>query len=345
MYYYPNNTQQNYGYDMQQYNNAGQILPVGYGGYNNPYNMGYNQQQGYGYNMQMHNQQPQQYQYGYNMQMYNQPQTGYNQQPQMNIGANAQNNPYNNGGYYSGYYGNFNPYDLQKQQQLQMEEYNRQQQYQVDMWKTLYKAACNYTNTEVTKESLEFYDRFGPNQNNSSITGPDLSDLTYEQRIEYNTRRNNDIKLEQNYMSARNTVINMEQRQMNNQYDPLQLLNMAVNEYNRRVYEKERERVPEDTDLFTYLEKYASWDYYDALQNINKKRQTTAQLYNSKDYNDLLSRHKNTLFGNALNPNASLDDQEIHLPTSISDEQRQERRARFFDSIMKNQANGGAING
>ena len=371
MYYYPNNTQQNYEYNMQQYNNAGQILPVGYGGYNNSYNMGYSQQpqqQSYDYNMQMYNQpqtgytqqlqqsygynmqqynQPQYQNYGYNMQMYNQPQTGYTQQSQManNIGANAQYNPYNNGGYYSGYYGNFNPYDLQKQQQLQIEEYNKQQQYQVNMWKTLYKAACTYTNTEVTKESLEFYDRFGSNQNSNSITGPDLSDLTYEQRIEYNTRRNNDIRLEQNQRAAQNTIINMELRQLNNQYDPLQMLNMAVNEYNRRVYEKERERVPEDTDLFTYLNKYASWDYYNALQNINKKRQTTAALYNSKDYNDLLSRHKNTLFGNALNPNASLDDQEIHLPTSISDEQRQERRARFFDSIMKNQANGGAIHG
>ena len=254
------------------------------------------------------------------------------------IGSNSQYNPYyNNGGYYSGYYNNFNPYELQKQRQMQIDEYNRQQQYQVDMLKTLYKSSCSYTGTEVTDEALHFYDRYSPNY---KYNGPDISDLTYEQRIEYNTRRNNDLSIEKSQQEC----YRMNNILMNQQYNSLDLLKMSIIQYNAQVFQKERERVPADTDLVTYLNKYASKDYYDALQNINKKQQSTSQLYNSGDYNALLNKHKNTLFGNALNPNANFDDQEITLPTSISDEQRQERRKRFFESIMQNQS-GGISNG
>lgn len=320
MYYYPN-TQQNYGYNMQAYNNTGQMQPVGYGGYNNPYNnAGQILPVGYGGYNQYNNQ-------------YNNPYNNMNY-----IGSNSQYNPYyNNGGYYSGYYNNFNPYELQKQRQMQIDEYNRQQQYQVDMLKTLYKSSCSYTGTEVTDEALHFYDRYSPNYKNN---GPDISDLTYEQRIEYNTRRNNDLSIEKSQQEC----YRMNNILMNQQYNSLDLLKMSIIQYNAQVFQKERERVPADTDLVTYLNKYASKDYYDALQNINKKQQSTSQLYNSGDYNALLNKHKNTLFGNALNPNANLDDQEITLPTSISDEQRQERRRRFFESIMQNQS-GGISNG
>ena len=320
MYYYPN-TQQNYGYNMQAYNNTGQMQPVGYGGYNNPYNnAGQILPVGYGGYNQYNNQ-------------YNNPYNNMNY-----IGSNSQYNPYyNNGGYYSGYYNNFNPYELQKQRQMQIDVYNRQQQYQVDMLKTLYKSSCSYTGTEVTDEALNFYDRYSPNY---KYNGPDISDLTYEQRIEYNTRRNNDLSIEKSQQEC----YRMNNILMNQQYNSLDLLKMSIIQYNAQVFQKERERVPADTDLVTYLNKYASKDYYDALQNINKKQQSTSQLYNSGDYNALLNKHKNTLFGNALNPNANLDDQEITLPTSISDEQRQERRRRFFESIMQNQS-GGISNG
>ena len=85
------------------------------------------------------------------------------------------------------------------------------------MLKTLYKSSCSYTGTEVTDEALHFYDRYSPNY---KYNGPDISDLTYEQRIEYNTRRNNDLSIEKSQQEC----YRMNGILMNQQYNSLDLL-------------------------------------------------------------------------------------------------------------------------
>ena len=101
-----------------------------------------------------------------------------------------------------------------------------------------------------------------------------------------------------------------------------------------RIYEQQRKEVPEDVTVQEYFEKYAQRDYMKAIEYEQRKVQNTSKLYNKSDYNALIDKHKSTLFGNVLNPNVSIEDQEIKLPTYISDQQRQERRKRFYDTVL-----------
>lgn len=230
------------------------------------------------------------------------------------------------GGYYSGNYMNF-----YQQQQIQAynEAMHKEQQYQSDIMKTLFKSACAFSGREATEEELKFYDT--KPQNNPMMDDEDLSGLTFEEQMEYRTRKANDIALEKrtNHCMYMQTVDLTAARQA------------YLNNINVQAFNKERERVPADTDLYTYLKEYAPFEYFEAQQAQNKSMLGANKLYNSKDYNNLLEQHKSTLFGNSLNPFANTDDQEIHLPTYISSEERQARRKAFFDTIFQNQKGDG----
>ena len=274
-----------------------------------------------------------QFQYNNSPGMYNMPGYSYTQ-PQYGtpmpgiapIGFGGYN--MNNGGYYSGQYNNFNPYLIQQQNEIQLKQLQEQENYQINMMKELYKTACNYNGREVTEEGLAYYDQFRY-YTQPPVNEVDLSGLTPQEVNNYREISMREAIYDKQQQDVERVGALMDQGRTING-NP----NILAKAYrNAKMFEERQKKVPPDIGLMEYLEKYAVDDYYEAMNNEIRKTQNTSQLYNQNDYRSLLERHKNSLFGPALDPNSNIDDQEIRLPNYVSDAQKQERRKRFFETI------------
>lgn len=268
---------------------------------------------------------PQQNPYNYNMAgMYN----GIPANPIGNIaplGYGGYNyygtgNTYNMGGYYSGLYNNYNPYLIKQQQELYAAQLREQQRQQCDIYSKLYKASCSYLGCEPQQDILE------------SFNDSEEDYLQYmndeEKNIYFKKKQQEDyIKYNQQKIFAlQNMQPNMYYQQASNAY---------YNAY-QKIYSDYKKAVPDDMSLQEYLEGPGRVDYLNYLEREERKKKADlSKLYNKNDYDSLLNMHKHTLFGNSVfNPDASIDDQEVHLPNMVSEVTKQERRRRFMEALL-----------
>lgn len=238
------------------------------------------------------------------------------------IGGNMQPIGYGyNGGYYTGSYG-YNPYAERQRQEIALAQMREQQRQQSDIFKRLYKGSCNLLDIEITPEGLkQFNPQFVQQQD-------DLSDLTMDQQQEFF-----EIQRKQVYLDQEKANIAQLQSQPFTNYNPYTVgysngYAQMIQDYTEKL---------EGVGLVEYLDKYAGVEYMNACtRSTNNNTNNIRSLYNPGDYNALLNHHKEGLFGNIFNPNVSIDDQEVRLPTAISEKTRQERRAAFLNAILSN---------
>ena len=103
-----------------------------------------------------------------------------------------------------------------------------------------------------------------------------------------------------------------------------------------KLHDQEKERFPDNMSLDEYFDN-AGMLYYEAVtEEYRKQMKDTTRLYNSDEYNRLLSLHNNgnkfNGFGN-FNKDITIDDMEITLPTKLQTEY-QERRQKFLNAIL-----------
>lgn len=236
--------------------------------------------------------------------------------------------PIGYGGYTNGYYSNsnynrHNPYFIQQQREIQMAQQRESQRAQSSILKKLHKASATYRGEEVTEEELSMYDPPSPVEDM-------VRDFTYDEKMEYYKL----LEIEQNKKLQQDRVLELEGT-------TVPFVNTRNNAY-LMMCQQAKEEIPNDVGLVEYLDKYAPLKYIEAMKNDEREKQKDlTSVYNKADYGKLLGIHKaSPMFGNALNPDASIDDQTIRLPTYISDKAKQERRAKFLESIMKMKGGG-----
>lgn len=240
-------------------------------------------------------------------------------------------NGYNTGGgYYTGYYNNYNPYVIKQQQEMTMAQYREQQREQSSIMKKLYKCSCNYFGQEEDQSIVNKLSHI-----NGIIEPDDISDFTFDEQQEYYRILRKEQELKQNQEIINN---------MQNNPDSVLPYNPLVNAY-CTTYAKmsnDYQDKLKDMGFVEYFNTYAGQEYMEALINKSKRGNNNLRtLYNPDDYNSLLKRHKEGLFGNALNPDASIDDMEVRLPSVISEQTKQERRMRFMNAVLSNSPSSG----
>lgn len=225
------------------------------------------------------------------------------------------------GGYYTGNYNSYNPYYLQQQRELQLAQQREVQRTESSIFKKLYKASSTYLGLEINQEDL---DKFDP-QFDEDIT----KDFDSEELQEYYRLQ----RLDEYKQYNQQQIINMQ----GNSVPCINATGIAyLNSYNQ-MNQQAKEEISDDVGLVEYLEKYAPRKYMEAAEADQKRAQADlTKLYNKGDYNELIKKHENSMFGSSVfNPDASIDDQEIRLPNLISEQTRQERRRQFLDTILK----------
>ncbi|MGL5751468.1 MAG: hypothetical protein ACRCXT_13125 [Paraclostridium sp.] len=243
---------------------------------------------------------------------YNQYQQPYPQQQQYQYPQN----PYmqNMGGYYGqttqGYY---NPYLVQKQQQLQQAQQREEQRKQADIMKKISRSINKSLGREVDDEYLSRYDYKEPQQNNP-----------YQQRDPFEFDHN--------------TLLNM-------YYGPDgNMMNTMFNQNLARVYEMEQQGMPEDISLANY-HKYLGPKLDEIKeQEIQNARKNLGQLYNNQHYRQLIDSRSagnsyfKSVFGSTGSPkNINIDDMSVTCPiTNTVSTEYGVRKQQFFNSILSN---------
>ena len=220
-------------------------------------------------------------------------------------------------------YDAYNPY-LQYQN-LYIEQNREALNTQVNILQRLYKASCYYNETEVEQESLDYIrDLYFPTEKKNNYDGyRNVPPALMERKRHIEQLNANSYHL----MNANLVDCTGQNPEL-----------MPYVNYINNLYTQYRNRIPNDTGMIEYFNKYASDDYMDALNSeYVKKVQSLTNAYNSDAYKESIASKQFSIYGKALqDPNMirGLDDIEVKLPTYISDATRQERRAQFIASLM-----------
>lgn len=280
---------------------------------------------------------------------YNPQQNAYNNLAGMSYGVPANCSPYMrtiggynsnivpmgygyNGGYYSGYYNQYNPYQIKQQQEMMLAQQREAQRQQSDIFQSLCRCSAYYQYGDVSQETI---DNIDPYKASNYVDPDDISDFSYDEQKEYFRILNleNSLRMTQNMITQMNTMQNGYIQNYNPQAQAYcNGYCKMIEDYNKKLG---------NIGLAEYMEKYAGIEYMEALEHQSKNNQNNVRsLYNHNDYNSLLNRHKEGLFGsNVFNPNASIDDQEIKLPQLVSEKTKQERRRLFMEAVLSNGVN------
>lgn len=227
-----------------------------------------------------------------------------------------------NGGYYGGGYNTYNPYFLQQQQQIAQQQAQQELKNQQDVIAKFYRSSCNTANNGDPRE--EVLDRIYNRQSNQEPTY--IEGLTMEQNAEYREllERDNDIR------SKHATLPYMVDMQHSQQY----IVRAQQLSQCNKIAEQRAQVVSNDMGLAEYFAGPAVQDVLQAEDRQMKMEQSNlGELYNSNGYNKFLNQFKHNGPFAALNPNATIDDMTINLPSMVSERTRAERRKAFLASI------------
>lgn len=224
-----------------------------------------------------------------------------------------------NGGYYGGLYNTYNPYEIQKQQQLAQQRYQEDLNNQRNIIATFYKSSCIPGNGDPKKEILnQIYGK------EDDISNQQIEGLDTMQTYEYNSYKQKQQQLSQ-------------QQQMCNQMIKAPYIDYKYNslcDSVNKIYNDRIQEVSEDMGLFEYLSDQVTKDILKAEDNNIKAEQSNlGSLYDTNGYNKFLNQFKQSGPFAALNPNASIDDLTISLPSMVSEQQRAARRKAFLAQI------------
>lgn len=237
-----------------------------------------------------------------NMNIYPQPQPIGNI---MNISGYGYNNyPGIMGGYYNPYVqGYYNPYLIHKQQQALEAQIREQQRQQSDIWKKLSRNVNTVLQTvENIDEHVKKYDPV------------DTYSEEYLEAIKYNKLMN---------LKPLNTE---------------EIINSNIQRINNQIQQTKKE-FPDDMSLMDFFDKAGELLLEIRLEEMKKKQRDVSQLYDRNGYQSLIksyagnSNYFNTVFNNKPRKEITIDDLEVNLPNSISNEFYEKKRA-FLESIF-----------
>lgn len=211
---------------------------------------------------------------------------------------------YNNmGGYYNPY-GNtqyYNPYLIHKQRQEMEAQRKKEQQAQSNIWKTLSRNVNSVTHSvENIEEHIKKYDI-----------------VEYEQSEEYLEERK---------------YFKLASLSVKSQYQTNSTSIMYVNNEIQKV----KSRFPDDMGMCEFFENFGEIYLEEKIRQQKEKRKDLSGLYNKNHYNQLVNMHSNSnnQYNRVFNNNVNIDDMEIHLPTSLSNEYH-ERKRKFIESLLR----------
>lgn len=218
-----------------------------------------------------------------------------------------------NGGYYSGYYGNYNPQEIRRQMEEQRRLEEERMRNEINIQKMKAKIYDSFHGIETDEEYLEKY----YNPNTYSEINKDLNDYEEMRRL---AELSND--------PSRRIGVN-----------PVVVDSMA------RISQENRAKHPVDQSFLDYMNT-AGDIYREAMINENARelRKNIANTYNREAYNQLANMHRQSSFA-SLRQNVSVDDLSISLPSHLrGNREYQERKNAFLSYITQNDArNRGGI--
>lgn len=242
---------------------------------------------------------------------------GYNNT--VNPYLNMMNNPYANqmmnGGYYSGYYNNYNPQAIMRQMEEQRKAQEAAIRNQIELQKMKARMYNTFHGIETDEDYLEkFY-----NPNTYTELQKDVDDYNEMMRLA--------------------AISNDPSRIVGPNY-------YAMNEI-ARISNDIRSKHPVDQS-FTDFMNTAGDLYREALINENTRemRKNIANTYDRQAFNQLATMHKQSSFA-SLRQNVSVDDLSISLPPHLQQSKSyQEKKNQFLNFITQNDIrNRGGVNG
>lgn len=242
---------------------------------------------------------------------------GYNNT--VNPYLNMMNNPYANqmmnGGYYSGYYNNYNPQAIMRQMEEQRKAQEAAIRNQIELQKMKARMYNTFHGIETDEDYLEkFY-----NPNTYTELQKDVDDYNEMMRLAAISNDPNRIVCPNYY---------------------------AMNEI-ARISNDIRSKHPVDQS-FTDFMNTAGDLYREALINENTRemRKNIANTYDRQAFNQLATMHKQSSFA-SLRQNVSVDDLSISLPPHLQQSKSyQEKKNQFLNFITQNDIrNRGGVNG
>lgn len=233
-----------------------------------------------------------------------------------NTGYNNQGQGYM-GGYYTNNYNNYyNPYLAQQQYEIQQAQQREVLRQQSDLIKNISRAVNKSLNKNVDDDYLKRYDPENYYKNTSQGSycnqqyDPDYFD--------------------------HNQLLKMYHEQPDGN-----MLNMNYINNVNQVYEQEKNRIPDECGLADY-HKYASDILYEIEDfEIRKTQRNLTRLYNNQQYRQLIdsrsgaNNYFNSMFNGAPSTasNINIDDMSVKLPHHLVNNNIEERRKAFFNTI------------
>lgn len=201
-------------------------------------------------------------------------------------------------GYYNQY---FNPYYLRQQQELERKRQLEEAKNQANIWVML---------TQCRNEL------FGYDQTDEDIMDQIKSISAVETQI------NSDEEFMQKV------------REISQRADQARIQEQIMNENIKRQQQVMAEQPIENKSLYRWLHEDAQERYMEHLYSSMNSQNSTAELYDSNAYNNLLNTHDSVF--NSLKRDVTIDDMEIQvsLPQKLKLE-RDIRRQKFAESIKR----------
>ena len=248
-----------------------------------------------------------------NMMFNQQQQVPFYQGPIGNMVSMGQgyNNMQNMGGYYGGMHpGYYNPYLVEQQRKAQEAKQRQIEIQNAEVFKMVSRnvnKALGMSDEQIEEHVKKYDPQFVQEKR-----------MTQEQITDMNTQRLMALDSKEESMSYQQQV------------------------YFTNVY-KERERMnslfPPEMGLAEFFENFGEEEYNMKMQQMRTQQRQLGNLYNSSQYNDLLSVHNkssnyfNSMFGGGQNHiPTTIDDLEVKLPSSIAQEM-QAKKMRFLNAI------------
>lgn len=232
-----------------------------------------------------------------NMMGYNVPSNPIGNVVNMGMGYNMTNM----GGYYNNVYnGYYNPYLAAEQEKIRKAQEKEQMRQQSSLMKRLVKGVNNALGMETSEEALKQFDP---------------------------------IEISQDYeLQNTNYLMNLHYNGLN--YNPRLAAQVQAN---NQIYDKMKERFPDNMGIYEFHKYGAEYYVETKLEEDRQKQRNLSQLYNSQEYNKLISKYKGTnfssIFGNRNSEEITLDDLEVTLPAHLSNVY-EERRKMFLETIL-----------
>ena len=229
-----------------------------------------------------------------------------------------------NGGYFNGYYGGYNPYNIQQAAQARQEAYNRAVQNQRDLMTRFYNISCNGLGITPDPYTIDSLNGIDPQER---IEQEFMATMTPIEQMNYRVKKEKERQQRDIDKMLETCVPYVDPR-----------LITQINHVDKML-EKRKKDVPDDMGLAEYMSSgMFTKDLYAAEDNLRKKEESNlTKLFNEDVYRAMMRQFKDSGPFDKFNPKyINMEDLSVHMPSSVSEESRRERRLAFIHSLMDN---------